>query len=391
MTALRALIRLLSIAKIAVLARILLPEQFGVYGIALLVLGLLETLTETGINVFLIQEKDRTEEYLDSAWVVSILRGILISILILATIPLTVWFFKNTSVTPLLYLVAAVALIRGFINPMEVQFQKALQFRKEFLFQSVLFLVDAGVAITVGYVTKNESAMIISMIAATLTEVFLSFIVFKARPKFIFDVGKVKKVINVGKWVTGAGVFGYIFQNIDNIVVGRILGTTLLGFYQQAYRISTVPVSEVGQIFNKVTFPVFVKIAEEKDRLKAAYRKSLLIIFGLVLPFGLILTFFSKPIILILLGERWLPLEPALKVLAIFGVFKSLLNSSYSLFLSLKLQKTVMFSELAGIIGIGILIVPLTLKYGILGAAYAALFGSLLSLPLILWKYRQLF
>jgi len=391
MTGLRGVVRSLAVVKIAILARILSPSQFGVYGIALLVLGFLETLTETGINVFLIQEKDDTEVYLDSAWAVSIIRGFLISVLILAAIPLTIWFFKSPAVRPLLYLVAGVAFVRGFINPMAVQFQKTLQFKKEFFFQSTLFFVDAFVAIALGYITRSESAMILGMLAAAVVEVILSFIIFRQKPKLRLNLEKVKKVINAGKWVTGAGVFSYFFQNIDNIVVGRVLGTTPLGFYQQAYRVSTLPVSEVGQIFNKVTFPVFVKISDDKERLKKAYKKTLLMVAGLVLPFGLIVALFSKPIILLLLGPAWLSAEPALKILAIFGVLKSLLNSTYSLFLSLKLQKIVMLSELAGIVGIGILIIPLTLGYGILGAAYAALFGSLVSFPLILYHYRKVF
>ncbi|KKU08992.1 MAG: Membrane protein involved in the export of O-antigen and teichoic acid [Candidatus Woesebacteria bacterium GW2011_GWB1_45_5] len=391
MTGLRGVVRGLSVVKIAVLARILSPSQFGVYGIALLILGLLEVLTETGINVFLIQEKDGTEEYLDSAWAVSIIRGTLIAILILAAVPMTVWFFKSPEVTPLLYLVAGVAFVRGFINPMAVQFQKTLQFKKEFFFQSALFFVDAAVAIVLGHITKSESAMISGMLAAAGVEVILSFVIFKQKPKLKLDIIKVKKVINAGKWITGAGIFSYFFQNIDNLVVGRLLGTTSLGFYQQAYRISTLPVSEVGQIFNKVTFPVFVKISDERERLKKAYQKTLLMVLGLVLPFGIIVALFSKPIILLLLGPSWLPAEPALKVLAIFGVLKSLLNSTYSLFLSVKLQKIVMFSELAGIIGIIILVFPLTSSYGTLGASYAALFGSLLSLPVIFFNYRKIF
>ncbi|MCX6704209.1 MAG: oligosaccharide flippase family protein [Candidatus Woesebacteria bacterium] len=135
MTALRGCTRALAIVKIAILARLLSPSQFGVYGIALLVLGFLEILTETGINMFLIQEKDDTQKYLDSAWFVSIIRGALVSVIILASIPVVILFFHITQVRPLLYIVAGVAFVRGFINPMEVTFQKNLQFMKEFFLQ----------------------------------------------------------------------------------------------------------------------------------------------------------------------------------------------------------------------------------------------------------------
>lgn len=391
MTALRAGTRGLAVVKIAILARILLPSQFGNYGIALLVLGFLEVLTETGINVFLIQEKDETKAYLDSAWVVSIIRGILISLVILASIPAVIFFFHTPQIRLLLYLVAGVAFVRGFINPMEVTFQKTLQFRKEFLFQGLLYFVDALVAVSVGFATRSEAAMIIASLASATLEVVLSFIIFKDRPRLAFDKEKFFKVVNRGKWITGAGVFSYAFQNIDNVVVGKFLGTTSLGFYQQAYSISTLPVSEVGQIFNKVTFPVYVRLSEEKVRLKNAFVKTAGVIFLLVLIFGLIIFLFSKPLILIFLGSKWLAIEPVLKVLAIFGILKSLLNFSYSVFLALKMQKIVMLSEFFGILGMGVAIYPMVMRFGILGAGYSTIIAFICSLPVVIIYLFKIF
>ena len=274
---------------------------------------------------------------------------------------------------------------------MVVSFQKQLQFQKEFLFQSVLFLIDAGIAMGLGYATKSESAFLYAMLTAALVEVFLSFVIFKHKPKLSLDLNKVKEVVNAGKWVTGAGVFSYIFQNIDNLIVGKLLGAAQLGFYQQAYRISTLPVSEAGQIFNKVTFPIFVKMSDDKKRLSSAYLKTFSVAFVLVLLFGILISVFSHQIVLLVLGPNWISVENVLKVLAIYGVFKSLLNSTYSLFLSQKMQRVVMFSELAGIIGIGVFIYPLTIKFGILGTAYSVVFGSLLSLPIIFYNYPKIF
>ena len=101
----------IAVLKVAVLARILTPAQFGVYGIALLVLGFLEVLTETGINVFLIQEKDDTESYLNSAWVVSIFRGFLIALIVLVSAPFVVSFFKTPEALFLLWIVAGVKIL----------------------------------------------------------------------------------------------------------------------------------------------------------------------------------------------------------------------------------------------------------------------------------------
>jgi O-antigen/teichoic acid export membrane protein len=391
MTALEGVTKLVAVGKIAVLARILTPSQFGTYGIALLVLGLLEVLTETGINVFLIQERDDIEAYLDSAWVISIIRGTLIALLIIITSPLVVAFFRTPNVFHLLYLVAAVAFVRGFINPMEVLFQKKLEFMKVFVFQGGLYLLDATCAVALGFLTHSESAMIISMLIAAITEVVLSFLIFKEIPGFRLEKEKFMKVFHSGKWVTGAGIFSYIFQNIDNVTVGRVLGTTSLGFYQQAYSISTLPVSGVGDIFNKVMFPVFVRMSDEMASLRRAFYKSASAVFLFALAFGLVIIFFSRPVILIFLGPRWLVIEPALKVLTIFGVLKSILNSSYSLFLSLKMQRAVMLSELFGIIGMGVAIYPMVMKYGIVGAGYSTIIAVVCSFPVVAINIQKIF
>ena len=391
MSALEGLIKAVAIGKIAILARILTPSQFGHYGIALLVLGFLEVLTETGINVFLIQQKENAEEYLDSAWVVSIIRGSLIAILIIALAPFILSFFNTPGSLNLLYLVATVAFIRGFINPMEVFFQKKLEFMKVFLFQGGLYLVDAAVAVSLGLLTHSESAMIISMIVAATVEVILSFVLFTERPKLRLEKEKFMKVIHMGKWITGAGIFSYIFQNIDNVVVGRFLGTTSLGFYQQSYSISTLPVAGVGNIFSKTMFPIFVKMSDEISKLRSAFYKSLTAIFSIALVFGIVIFFFARPIILLFLGPNWLVVEPVLKILAIFGILKAILNSSYSLFLALKMQKAIMLSEMFGIIGMGIVIYPMVTNYGIVGAGYSTIIAVLCSFPVVIINVQKIF
>lgn len=391
MSILRISMRGLAIIKIAILARILTPAQFGNYGIALLVLGFLEVLTESGINVFLIQEKSEIKKYLNSAWVVSIFRGFLIAGVIIIFSSLISGFFNATNINQLFYIVAGVAVVRGLINPMVVSFQKKLNFTKEFMFRGFLYFVDAAASVTLGFITKSESSMLFGMLAAALIEAVLSFIIFKDRPKFILNKNTTLKVIQRGKWVTAAGIFGYIFQNIDNLTVGKVLGTASLGFYQQAYSISTLPVTEIGNIFNKVTFPVYVNISADKIRLKKAFFKTLGVISLLTIPFALAVLFFAKPIILIFLGDKWLPIEPVLKILAIFGALKSILNFSYSLFLSLKLQKYIMFSELSGIVGMLIAIYPMTLKYGILGAGYSTIIAFFCSLPVVLYELKKIF
>ena len=391
MGALRAFTRSLALLKIAVLARILTPAQFGIYGIATLVLGFLEMLTETGINIFLIQQKEKIDEYVDSAWVVSIFRGILIGFIIFVLSPFIASYFKNPNDTYILYLVSIVPLIRGFINPSCIKYQKNLEFNKQFYYDSVIFFVDAIIAITLGLITKSENSLIYAMIISTFLELVLSFVYFKPKPKFVFNKEKSLMVINSGKWITGAGISNYLFQNIDDIVVGRVLGTASLGIYQQAYKISTLPVSEVGEIFNKVTFPIYVNLKDDKPRLKNAFTKTLLIISAFVIPFGFFVFKYPVEIIKFVLGDLWVSAAPVLQLLAIYGIIKAISNSFFSLFLGIGKQEVVTYITLVSTIGLISILYPLIKIFGILGAGYATIIATLFSIPFLIFYFYKYF
>jgi len=378
---LKVISRFVAFAKTAILARLLLPAQFGLFGIASLMLELLEVITETGINIVLIQEKKDIDDYINTAWIVSIVRGILIALLIVLGTPFICLFFKSLDAAPLLYLMATVPLIRGFINPSEVKFQKKLEFNKEFKFRFAIFSLDTLVAISLTYITRSPSALIWGLIVGAVSEVVFSFIYTKPKPSFVFEIEKLKSIVSRGKWMTGAGIFSYLFQHGDDIIVGRLLGQSSLGLYQVAYRISTLPITEVSDTISKVTLPVYVGISEDKTRLKKAYLRMLLGISVLVIPFGLFLFVFAKQATLIVLGENWIEAVPVLKVLAIFGSLKAVINSCYPLLLGMGKQKQVMLITLVGILGLGFTVVPLTLKYGLVGTAVSTIVGLIVSAP----------
>jgi len=388
---LRIFTRSLALIKIAILARILLPAQFGVYGIATLVLGFLEMLTETGINIFLVQQKEKIDEYIDSAWVVSIIRGFLIGILIFILAPFIADYFKIPKAVNILYLAAIIPIIRGFINPSCIKYQKNLEFNKQFRYDSVIFFVDAFFAILLGVITKSENSLIYAMIISTTLEVILSFVYFIPKPKFVFHKVHTLQVISRGKWITAAGIANYLFQNIDDIVVGRVLGTASLGIYQQAYKISTLPVSEVGEVFNRVTFPIYVNLKDNKVRLRNAFLKTLLIICLMVIPFGYLVFKFPIEIIRFVLGNSWISAAPVLQILAIYGVIRAISNSFFSLFLGIGKQEVVTYITLISTICLVAILYPLINVFGILGAGYATIIATLFSIPFLIFYYAKYF
>jgi lipopolysaccharide exporter len=389
---LRGITRVIAYIKIAILARLLGPEEFGVFGIASLVLAFLEIITETGINAFLIQEGDNLKKYLNTAWVVSVFRGIIIFLILLCLAgPISI-FFQSPQSKGVIMIASFIPLIRGFINPAMVKFQKNLEFNKEFYIRLTLFSVDAIVAIISAFILKSAVAFILGMIFSAVLEVLLSFIILKLKPIFLFSKDGFVDVLRRGKWITLSGILNYSYRQGDDVLVGKLMDTYFLGLYQVAYKISTMPLNEASEIFYKVSFPVFVKIRGDKNRLRKAYVRTTLAIFVTVLPFGLALFIFTRSLVLLLLGQDWINTINVVRVLVLYGVVRAITGASSSLFLSVKKQQynTMILAVATGTMFV--LIIPLMKLYGLMGAGIAALTGWLIVTPLILYyTYRILY
>lgn len=380
-----------AVVKMAILARIFSPGQIGTFGIGLLVLGLLELITETGINVFLVQEEDKVDYYLDTAWVVSIVRGVLISIiLLLAAYPVSL-FFKDSNAFQLILAISLVPFLRGFINPAIVTLQKNLKFRQDAFYKFSISTIEDISTIIFSLITLSVFSLVFGMIVGVIIEVILTFIIVREKPRFSINRLHLGKIVGRGKWVTLAGVFDYFFEHTDDVAVGRLLNVSSLGIYQYSYNLSTLPLKSVAQQLGRVTFPVYVKLAEDKQRVKRAFVKTFWLTLAVVVPFGILLFFLSDPAVRIILGDKWLPAIPVLRVLALFGVVRALTNLFNPLFLAFKKQEYVTITTLVSIVVLGILIVPMTLSFGLVGAGASALIGSAFGLPTSFFLFNKVF
>ncbi len=313
------------------------------------------------------------------------------SVIIFLFAPTISGFFGSPQSLPALQLMSVVPIIRGFINPSIVRLQKDLLFRHEFLFKSGLFLVDAVVSISLALITKDPTSLVWGMIASGCLEITISFLLFRPTPRFHLNIATASRVIHRSKWMTVAGILAYLYQNGDNFVVGKMLGEASLGLYSSAYKISSMPISEVSDVIARVTFPIFVKISDNKERLQKAFSKTTFLVSGISVIIGLGVYLFADPIVSIILGPGWIGVVPVLQVLSIYGVSKSIVNSTYPLFLATKNQNYVTIVTAISTICLAIFIVPLIQRFGLIGAGYAAIIGSLAAVPVSLVFVKRVF
>lgn len=384
---LRIGMRSLTFVRFFILARLLSPAQFGTYGVATLILSFVEALTETGINLLLIQEDKSTfTKFLNSAWIVSIVRGLVMFLIIFLSAPFIGTFFDNSESIFITRLIAFVPLIKGFINPSLAVLQRDLAFRKDVIIRTTVAWTGGIAAIVLALITKSPISLAIGMIIEAFAEVCITMIFISPRPKLHFEKSYLSHVFNRGKWITMAGVFNFLFHQLDDIVVGRRMGDTGLGSYQMAYRIAILPITEISDVFNKVTFPVYTAIGGDKERLKAAFWKVVLTMTAFSVPFGLLLTFMPQQLVRLFLGNQWLSIVPLLPLLGLFGVVRAISGASFPLFLALKKQEYITTLTLISIIGLAATIWPFTAWWGSYGAALSAMVGAALAIPYLSYR-----
>lgn len=323
--------------KVIFLARLLSPHDFGVFSLVAVLLGSLEAFTETGINTTIIQSERSVNYFLDTAWVISIFRGFAIGILVLIAGIVMRGIYHEDVLLSLAAVAAFVPAIRGFINPAIVSLHKEMFFFRDSLYRLSLVIVDVCFAIGFAFILKSSMAFILGMVVAALFEVAITFLFLKDRPRFAYLPSRAKEIYQNAKSLNLAMALGYAVQNVDNLIVGKVVSTTALGLYAQGYSLSHKFNLELSKSVQHATLPVYVKILKDKARLKRAFWKSTL---TSVTVFALIsspLILFPKFIVQVILGGgKWTGVEVILPYLAVAGVIQSFVLLGQNLFTSTK-------------------------------------------------------
>lgn len=385
---LRIVIKLFSLVKLVIAARILTPAEIGWFGMIMLPYGLAEVMTESGINQALVQTKKDVKNYLSSAWLAFIGRGFLISLALWLIAPWISRFFE-ADLTLGLRLVALTPLIKGFVNPAVILFRKYVNYPKEFYFQATASVSESVATIILVLVLKSFIALPLGVIVGGIASLILSFAltqIYRAKVSF----SKLKELYAYGKWVTAGTLLSYVNDQGDDLLVGKVLGASSLGFYQTAYKISNLPTTQGAGLVYQIIFPLFSQIQSDLVRLKRGLVKALVVTGVLSLGFAVAVWISAPWVVRILLGQQWLTMVPVLNVLLLFSVLRPPISVGAALFDARGEPKVAMLMNLIKLIALLLLIWPLTLSRGIVGTAWAVVLGQAAVYPFFIAKLKRL-
>ncbi|MBU1473510.1 MAG: lipopolysaccharide biosynthesis protein [Acidobacteria bacterium] len=376
---LRVIYQIFYFARIIIVARILSPDDFGLMGIAMLLMMSLQMFSQTGIDSALIQKKTDIQGYLDVAWTILFIRGVVLYLFLYLIAPVAARFFNEPDAVLLIQAIGLFYLFSSVGNIGVIYFLKELKFNKQFIYQGSKVLTEFVVAVVLAITLRNVWALVFGLLAGCLAQVIISYIIHPYRPRFCVNLLKVKELLYFGKWIFGAGGLYFLITQGDDIFVGKLLGVTMLGFYQMAYKISNTPATEISKVVSDVTFPAYSKIQDDKDKLRSGLHKVLQIITITAFPLGCLIFILAPDFTLLFLGQKWMPMVPAVRVLAVVGLIRSIVSTGGALFWAVgkpKIETLLMTFQLLIILA---LIYPFTSNYGLVGASIVILISMFLT------------
>lgn len=317
MVAMRWAIRGIGLVSTVILARVLMPADFGIVAMGMLVVSLLEVLSSLGVDVALICKSNPQREHYDTAWTFKILQGTVIATVIFLASPLIAAYFGDDRIILVARFLALGIFIEGFENIGVVAFRKDLDFSREFRFGVFKKVLTLCVTLTLAFILKNYWALVIGIVAGQAFGVLLSYAMQAYRPTLCLKAAH--ELWSFSQWMLILNIGIYANNKIDEFVVGGMKSASQMGTYNVAADLALLPVGELVTPLSRALFPGYAKLTQDKKRLAEAFINvlSAIALVAIGVSFGLAMV--AEDFVAVVLGSHWAAATPVIQWLAIFS------------------------------------------------------------------------
>jgi O-antigen/teichoic acid export membrane protein len=368
--------QLLSVARSIIFARLLAPDDFGLFALAGIVIGAVETLSRPGVHQALIARQSAIDEAGPTALSLLAMRGLLLAAAIAAVAPWVADFYDTAELTPILHCLALTFVFAGFNNVSTIAIHRELDFRRLAYISQSTAILSTLTTIVLAYFLRNVWALVIGQVASSAFNTLLSYVFVRGRLQFQLKAGVARQLLGYGKFITASSVVIFAAARLDSAVIGKLLGTEQLGYYSLAFTIAGIATLSLSRIASDVMFPAFSKLQTDHPALRHAYLRTLSMTMHLVLPAAVGLVVIAEPFLQVIYGGKWLPAAVLLKILAIFGVFRALFSFTGYLFEGIGMPHLAFVLGTIRLLAVALLIVPMTEVLGTAGAAISVTIGG---------------
>lgn len=298
-----------------ILARLLMPSDYGMIGMLAIFIALSTTIIDSGFGSALIQKKNRTENDLNTVFLFNIFISLICYIMLFLCAPLIAAFYKTPILVQILRVLGLNLIINSFNSIQRTQLAIKIDF-KTTTKVALIGLTSGGI---IGIILAYKGFGVWALVAQGLTNAVFSSIVLwissKWRPLFIFSITSLKEMFKYGSKLLFAGIYAITINNLYNIIIGKVYESKELGVYTRANQLPELMSNTLNSVINSVTFPLLSSINDDRERMVFVYSKMLKMTAFVVFPVMTLLAILSRPFVMILLTDKWIAIIPMMQCL----------------------------------------------------------------------------
>lgn len=304
-----------------VLARILLPEDFGLIGMLAIFMALSQTFIESGLGVGLIQRQERADIDFSTVFVFNLLVSSFFYLLLFFSAPWISTFFNQPQLTDLVRVLGLSLFINAFSIVQKSKLTIAMDF-KSIAKSNVIAVITGGLCGVIAAINGYGvwSLVIQSLVWSLTTTVSLWFLS-SWTPSFLFSKKAFSSLFDYGSKILLAALYAQLMNNVFNICLGRFYPAASLGFYTRAKSFADLSAGTIVSTIQQVTFPVLATVQNDKEKLVSIYSRMIRMSAFLIIPLMALIALLAKPIVILLLTEKWISLIPLLQWMVFARIF----------------------------------------------------------------------
>lgn len=315
-----------------ILARLLLQEDFGLAGYALIVIGFLEILEGLGIGSAIIYHQEDEERLNTAFWIGLGMGAVLFVGTWFVVAPFAGAFFQDPQAVPITRALGLTFPISAFHLVHRALLMKKLAFGRKFVPEMARSITKGVISIILALLDFGAWSLIIGQLAGTVAETVVYWLIVPWRPQLRFQSKLASSLIGYGTKVIAIEGLGILMLNADYLLIGRFMTAAALGTYTLAFRVPELLVKQFCNIVGNVTFPVYSQLRDDPQALQRGFLKTMRYMTLLTIPMGLGLALVSRPFVLIFFTEKWTDAIPVMSAIALYTLLRSLVFNAGSVY-----------------------------------------------------------
>lgn len=374
--------RSIGLVSTALLARLLIPADFGLVAMAMSIIALIELTTAFSFEIALIQKRDASRAHFDTAWTLNVLLATGGALLTAAAAQPAAAFYGDPRLVWIMLAIAGAWFVYGFENVGTVNFRRDMNFSAEFRLMATKRVISFVVTIGAALWLRSYWALVIGTVVGRASGVALSYLMHPYRPRFCLS--HTRELFSFSGWVLANNIAGVILSKVPHFFVGRAFGAQAVGTYTVAAEIAQLAHTELIAPINRAMFPGYSRLVDQPDVFRRTCLGATAVIMLIVLPVSVGVAALAGPFVRLLLGDQWGAAVPIIQVLAFAGAISALTSNNVSAYLALgrpHLATATLVTRLAVLI---VMIALLYQRWGVVGVACAELAAALASMAVSL-------